>query len=133
MRKEQLINDNWLFRYHDGTETVLNIPHTWNAKDGQDGGNDYWRGTCVYEKTFPMPEFSAQERIYLQFDGVNASARVILNGSTVMTHDGGYSTFRCDVTNYLKPENHLVVEVDNSVNDRVYPQKADFTFCLPGL
>ena len=61
MRKEQLINDNWLFRYHDGTETVLNIPHTWNAQDGQDGGNDYWRGTCVYEKTFPMPEFSAQE------------------------------------------------------------------------
>ena len=37
MRKEQLINDNWLFRYHDGTETVLNIPHTWNALDGQDG------------------------------------------------------------------------------------------------
>ena len=128
MRKEQLINENWLFRYHDGTETVLNIPHTWNAKDGQDGGNDYWRGTCVYEKAFPLPEFSTDERIYLQFDGVNASAKVFLNGSAIMSHDGGYSTFRCDITDCLKPENHLVVEVDNSVNDRVYPQKADFTF-----
>ena len=128
MRKEQLINDNWLFRYHDGTETVLNLPHTWNARDGQDGGNDYWRGTCVYEKTFPMPAVSPEERVYLQFEGVNASARVVLNGAAVMTHDGGYSTFRGDITGHLKPENHLVVEVDNSVNDRVYPQKADFTF-----
>ena len=128
MRKEQLINDNWLFRYHDGTETVLNIPHTWNAKDGQDGGNDYYRGTCVYEKNFPMPVFSTEERVYLQFDGVNASAKVILNGAAVMTHDGGYATFRCDITDHLKQENHLAVEVDNSVNDQVYPQKADFTF-----
>ena len=128
MRKEQLINENWLFRYHDGTETVLNIPHTWNALDGQDGGNDYWRGTCIYEKDFPLPDFSGEERIYLQFDGVNASAKVILNGNTVVNHDGGYSTFRCDITDHLKPENHLVVEADNSVNDRVYPQKADFTF-----
>ena len=45
-----------------------------------------------------------------------------------MTHDGGYSTFRADVTDYVKQKNHMVVEVDNSVNDRVYPQKADFTF-----
>ena len=128
MRKERLINDNWLFRNHDGSETMLNIPHTWNALDGQDGGNDYWRGTCVYEKVFPMPQFASDERVYLQFDGVNASAKVILNGCTVMTHDGGYSTFRCDITDYLRHQNHLVVEVDNSVNDRVYPQKADFTF-----
>ena len=128
MRKELLINDNWLFRYHDGTETVLKIPHTWNAEDGQDGGNDYWRGTCVYEKRFAAPAYGNDERVYLDFAGVNASAKVMLNGSTVMTHDGGYSTFRCDITDHLKAENHLVVEVDNSVNDRVYPQKADFTF-----
>ena len=128
MRKTTIINDNWLFRYHDGTETVLDLPHTWNNLDGQDGGGDYWRGTCVYEKTFPMPEHDPMELVYLQFDGVNASARVILNGSPVCTHDGGYSTFRCDITPHLQAENHLTVEVDNSKNDRVYPQKADFTF-----
>ena len=128
MRKTTILNDNWLFRYHDGTETVLNIPHTWNNLDGQDGGGDYWRGTCVYEKDFPMPAHGADELVYLQFDGVNASAKVILNGAVVMTHDGGYSTFRADITAYLKETNHLVVEVDNSKNDRVYPQKADFTF-----
>ena len=128
MRKEQLINENWLFRYHDGTETKINIPHTWNNLDGQDGGDDYYRGTCVYEKNFSSPTLEKKERLYIEFAGVNASAKVILNGTTVITHDGGYSTFRADITDYLETENHMVVEVDNSKNDRVYPQKADFTF-----
>ena len=128
MRKTTILNADWLFRYHDGTETRLDIPHTWNNLDGQDGGDDYWRGTCVYEKTFPMPAHGENELVYLQFNGVNASAKVILNGAVIMTYDGGYSTFRADVTDHLKEENHMIVEVDNSKNDRVYPQKADFTF-----
>ena len=128
MRKELLINNDWSFRYFDGTVTNVNIPHTWNNLDGQDGGNDYKRGTCVYEKLFSAPEHSADERVYIDFAGVNASAKVILNGNVVATHDGGYSTFRADITDYLQPENKMVVEVDNSKNDRVYPQKADFTF-----
>ena len=128
MRKEQLINENWLFRYHDGTESNINIPHTWNNIDGQDGGNDYFRGTCTYEKNFTAPVILESERLYIEFRGVNSSAKVILNGKEIMTHDGGYSTFRADITDVIKEENHLVVEVDNSVNDRVYPQKADFTF-----
>ncbi len=128
MRTEQFLNENWLFRYHDGTETILDLPHTWNALDGQDGGNDYFRGTCIYEKAFAAPAHTPQERIYLDFAGVNASARVILNGKAAVVHHGGYSTFRCDITDLLQSENHLVVEVDNAVNDRVYPQKADFTF-----
>ena len=128
MRKEQLINDNWLFRYHDGSESKVNIPHTWNNVDGQDGGDDYFRGTCTYEKDFKAPEFTEKQRLYIEFNGVNASAKVILNGHTVVTHDGGYSTFRADITDFVQPENHMVVEVDNSKNDRVYPQKADFTF-----
>ena len=52
----------------------------------------------------------------------------MLNGKEVAVHDGGYSTFRANVTDVLTAENDLLVEVDNSVNNRVYPQKADFTF-----
>ena len=129
MRNEYLLNLDWTFLYFDGTRQNVDIPHTWNAIDGQDGGNDYRRGTCTYEKVFACPEFDREnQRVYLDFAGVNASARVVLNGQEVITHDGGYSTFRCDITDALKEENHLVVEADNSVNDRVYPQKADFTF-----
>ena len=118
----------WTFTDGSGNKQQLDLPHTWNAKDGQDGGNDYWRGTCVYELEVQKPDYSADEAVYLQFHGVNASAKVMINGTEVCTHDGGYSTFRADITEYLKDNNTLTVEVDNSVNDRVYPQKADFTF-----
>jgi len=129
MRNEILLNSGWEFIYHDGTTTQVDIPHTWNAVDGQDGGNDYWRGTCMYHKVFSAPEIDRQtQRVYLQFEGANASAKVSVNFQPVMTHDGGYSTFRADITDFLKGSNDLHVEVDNSVNDRVYPQKADFTF-----
>ena len=129
MRNAQLLNDNWTFTGPDGSKQTVNVPHTWNAVDGQDGGNDYWRGTCVYEKTFQSPVFDPDTQcVYLQFDGANASATITLNGTQVMSHDGGYSTFRADITAYLQAENTLTVAVDNSVNDRVYPQKADFTF-----
>ena len=128
MRQAYNLNSNWTFRGCSGSVHHVDIPHTWNNQDGQDGGNDYWRGKCVYEKSFSAPEFGTDERVYLEFAGVNASAKVIVNGTVAMTHDGGYSTFRCDVTALLKDQNNLAVEVDNSVNDRVYPQKADFTF-----
>lgn len=120
---------DWTFIYHDGTKTTLDLPHTWNHTDGQDGGNDYWRGTCTYEKKFVRPGFDeTTEEVYLQFHGVNASAAVFLNDKEICTHDGGYSTFRVKITEDLEKENYLVVKVDNSVNTRVYPQKADFTF-----
>ncbi len=128
MRKTVNINRDWRFTGPDGQASGVDLPHTWNAVDGQDGGNDYWRGTCLYEKDLEKPVFAPDERVYLEFRGVNASARVKLNDTLLGTHDGGYSTFRYDITDVLAEENHLQVWADNSVNDRVYPQKADFTF-----
>ena len=129
MREITKIMKGWEFTGPDGTTTTVDLPHTWNARDGQDGGNDYWRGTCIYRTRFAAPQFNtASHQGWIQFDGVNASAHVVLNGSPVCNHDGGYSTFRANITELLRDENELTVEVDNSKNDRVYPQKADFTF-----
>lgn len=129
MRREIELKKGWVFTGRDGKAVKVDLPHTWNAVDGQDGGNDYYRGTCHYSTTFAAPDFDSKtQRVYLEFQGVNSSAEVELNGQKVMSHDGGYSTFRADVTEFLTKENKLEVAVDNSVNDRVYPQKADFTF-----
>ena len=129
MREITKIMKGWEFTGPDGTTTTVDLPHTWNARDGQDGGNDYWRGTCIYRTRFAAPQFNTvSHQVWIQFDGVNASAHVLLNGSPVCNHDGGYSTFRANITELLRDENELTVEVDNSKNDRVYPQKADFTF-----
>ena len=129
MRSTTKLMKNWQFTGPDGKTTAVDLPHTWNNIDGQDGGNDYWRGTCIYKTQFTAPAYDKDtQQVWLQFEGVNASAKVTLNGVEVARHDGGYSTFRADVTALLADSNELIVEADNSKNDRVYPQKADFTF-----
>ena len=45
----------------------VNLPHTWNAIDGQDGGNDYYRGTCFYAKEVQKEELPEGEQYYLEF------------------------------------------------------------------
>ena len=76
MRESICLNKDWRFTGPDGAEVPVDVPHTWNNIDGQDGGNDYWRGICRYHKTFPKPDFDpAFQRVYLEFRGVNASAR----------------------------------------------------------
>ena len=129
MRGIAKLMNNWQFAKPGEAAVAVDLPHTWNAKDGQDGGNDYWRGTCTYTTTFDAPAFDkATQQVWLQFEGVNASAKVTLNGIEICCHDNGYATFRAEITGLLQAQNALVVEVDNSVNDHVYPQKADFTF-----
>lgn len=106
----------------------VTLPHTWNAVDGQDGGNDYYRGTCWYTTQIKRPEMDEKSRVYVEFLGAAMIADVFWNGEKVAHHEGGYSTFRVDVTEKLLDENELAVSLNNGDNDYVYPQKADFTF-----
>jgi len=107
---------------------VVNLPHTWNAIDGQDGDNDYYRGTGYYAKKFSRTELPEEDCYFLELKGANSSADVYLNGKHLFHHDGGYSTWRVNLTEHLKLENLLVVAVNNAANETVYPQMADFTF-----
>lgn len=136
MREIYYLNKKWAFSKEADKvpETMLqkwywvNLPHTWNAIDGQDGGNDYYRGTCYYAKEFEKNELPENEIYYLEINGANSSSDVYLNGKKLAHHDGGYSTWRVDITKALEEHNLLVLAVDNSANDMVYPQNADFTF-----
>ena len=128
MRTVYNFNANWLFAKPDAEAEAVNLPHSWNAVDGQDGGNDYFRGTCTYTKIFPKSELPEAARYYLEIRGANSSADVTLNGQALAHHDGGYSTWRVDITDALAEENTLLIAVDNTANETVYPQMADFTF-----
>lgn len=128
MRKIYHFNEGWEFQKPGEEAVPVILPHTWNAVDGQDGGNDYFRGTCCYTKTFGRPETAAGEQVYLEFGGVSSGAEVYLNDTLLASHGGGYSTFRVNLTGSLEEENRLKVLVDNAPNRQVYPQKADFTF-----
>lgn len=127
MSTHNQLDTNWIFT-KKGQKECVTLPHTWNAKDGQDGGNDYYRGTCSYEKTFARPDIPEDGRAILQIGGAAMSAAVFVNGKKAVEHKGGYSAFRADITDLLQENNTIRIEVDNSENDTVYPQKADFTF-----
>lgn len=106
----------------------VNLPHCWNDIDGQDGGNDYFRGTAYYAKEIEKAELPEGKQYYLEIKGANSSADVYLDGKKLAHHDGGYSTWRVNLTEELKDKSLLVIAVDNGENDVVYPQMADFTF-----
>ncbi|MBQ7949038.1 MAG: glycoside hydrolase family 2 protein [Clostridia bacterium] len=134
MRNTIKWNDNWSFfkgvadvSAKEGGE-IVNLPHTWNAVDGQDGGNDYFRGSCLYTKKLNKADLPANDQYYLEIRGANSSADVYVNGKKLAHHDGGYSTWRVNMTEALEEENEIAIVVDNAPNDSVYPQMADFTF-----
>ena len=133
MRKVLNLNENWLFAKNTTDITLregttVNLPHSWNAEDGFDGGNDYFRGSCLYVKTIKKAELPEADCYYLEIRGANSSADVYLNGNKLAHHDGGYSTWRVSLTEALADENELAIVVDNAANEEVYPQMADFTF-----
>ena len=136
MRTITNINRKWAFTKQsveipsaiDNTWDFVELPHSWNAVDGQDGGNDYFRGTALYAKELTKEELPEAERYYIEIQGANSSADLYVNGKKLAHHDGGYSTWRCDITEEIGEKTMIVIAVDNAPNETVYPQMADFTF-----
>ncbi|MGN0467736.1 MAG: glycoside hydrolase family 2 protein [Acutalibacteraceae bacterium] len=124
MKKIELFNEGWTFEKQGQKETV-NLPHTWNAVDGQGGDITYYKGKCTYTKIIGK----YPGKVFIEFAGVNNRCTVMVNGRTVGSHKGGYSTFRFELTDFLtSPKNFIEVAVDNSNDKTVYPDNADFTF-----
>ena len=138
MRETVNLNRKWAFimggkdvpKAMPSPACYVNLPHTWNAIDGQDGGNDYTRGLCWYVKTLSREEIPQNKRLFLEINGANSSADLYVNGAHIAHHDGGYSTWRADITDAAGTSGDvlLALGVDNSAKETVYPQMADFTF-----
>ncbi|MBQ6565265.1 MAG: glycoside hydrolase family 2 protein [Clostridia bacterium] len=128
MRKILTLKDGWQFaKGRDAARESVTLPHTWNAADGQDGGNDYYRGTCWYFRELAETG-TAGERQFLELNGAAHTCEVFLNGEKLGHHEGGYSAFRVELTGKRTGRDLLEISVSNEDSDRVYPQKADFTF-----
>jgi beta-galactosidase len=117
--------------FDDSGWTPISVPHTWNALDGQDGGNNYYRGIGWYRRHFTPPTTLAGKKLWLQFDGANTVTDVWVNGVYLGEHQGGYARFRFDATSALKigQDNVIAVKVNNTYNADIAPLSADFTFC----
>ncbi|MBR5287094.1 MAG: glycoside hydrolase family 2 protein [Clostridia bacterium] len=138
MRQMVSLNRKWAFvMAPEGIPSAMpapayfvNLPHSWNAIDGQDGAGDYYRGVCAYIKNLSFEDLPEGEKLFIEIQGANSSADLYVGGKHIAHHDGGYSTWRADVTDAVSrsEDTLIVITVDNSANDRVYPQMADFTF-----
>ncbi|MCM1089056.1 MAG: hypothetical protein NC419_12950 [Muribaculaceae bacterium] len=133
------INRGWKFIQEDAglpdklpqDWTPVDLPHTWNAVDGHDGNGSYDRGCYWYARTFETPtQPLSGGRVFVDIPAAGQQARVYVNGKEICYHEGGYSTFRADITEACKKEgeNLLVVACSNEHKSNVYPQSADFTF-----
>lgn len=135
-RVEYTVNNAWEFRKGNiSTDStvkpeIVNIPHTWNAEDGDDEEPGMYRGKATYTKSIFISESMSGKYAEMYFEGANQVAKLYINGEFVGEHKGGYTRFCFDITPYLKygENNIFYVEVDNSHNPDIPPLSADFTF-----
>ena len=101
MREIISLNENWTLSFPKGDHVTeqVNLPHTWNAVDGNDGNGSYLRTTGVYTRTFEQPKQPREGgRTYVEVLAAALNATVKVNGTVATTHEGGFSIFRADVT-----------------------------------
>ncbi|HEY8561956.1 MAG TPA: beta-galactosidase GalB [Pyrinomonadaceae bacterium] len=116
--------------FDDSRWRTLNLPHDW-AIEGDfvqelagGTGKRAYEGVGWYRKDFQIPEKDAGKRVYIDFDGAMAYPAVWLNGQFVGGWTYGYSSFRLDLTPYVKfgAENVLAVRLENLPDSsRWYP------------
>jgi beta-galactosidase len=126
---------NWKFNLGDipnGQETglndsqwrILDLPHDWSiegkfSKDhpASPGGGALPGGIGWYRKTFTLPQSEKGRIAFIDFDGVYRNSEVWINGHYLGKRPYGYSSFRYELTPFLKygkERNILAVKVDNS-------------------
>lgn len=152
MREIYDFNKNWRFvklyadseichtdvqekNYDDSLWEHVTLPHTYNDVDGVsgrtgicEGGEHYYRGLVCYRKRFYCDYVN--KSTYIEFGAANTVAKIYVNGLFVGKHEGGYSAFRFNITDYIYPgENVIAVMVNNAPTDYIAPitDQGDFT------
>lgn len=116
--------------FDDKAWRKLDLPHDW-AIEGDfiqelpgDIGKRPYAGVGWYRKHFQVSKADGGRRFYIDFDGAMSYPAVWLNGQFVGGWGYGYSSFRLDLTPYLKigAENVIAVRLDNPAeSSRWYP------------
>jgi beta-galactosidase len=114
--------------FDDSSWQPVDLPHTWNGLDGEDGGDDYRRGAGWYRRHLFVDASLAGRQLYLQFDGASLMADVFVNGTSLGNHKGGFARFRFNATAVLRAgaDNVVAVRVDNG-RLGIPPTSSDFT------
>lgn len=107
------LNQGWLFG-ESGSQALskVTLPHSAAKLSWQDWDMSQWQKVWTYQRRFSLPASFRNRRVFLQFDGVLVGTTPSINGHALAEHLGGYLPFRYELTEWLKSENELRVEVD---------------------
>ena len=97
------------------TETV-ELPHTWGV-----GKHEDHLGTAWYFKTVTLPADFRSKHVELHVGAAFYRAHVFLNGNEVGTHEGGHTAFFFDVTQLLRKDNLIAIEIDDTPGRNTIP------------
>ncbi len=110
--------------FDDSNWRNLDLPHDWSIEGKFDkdnpagvGGGALPGGIGWYRKTFSIPEFEKEKLVFVDFDGVYRNSEVWINGHYLGKRPYGYSSFRYEITPFIKfgsEKNIIAVKVDNS-------------------
>jgi len=113
-----------LENFPDGSWRNITLPHDWSIEGKFDehspattGGGALTGGIGWYRKTFTVPESSKSRKVFIDFDGVYMNSEVWINDHYLGRRPYGYSSFRYDLSPYLKygtDKNVIAVKVNNS-------------------
>jgi beta-galactosidase len=75
-----------------------------------------------YKRKIDIPADFTGQRMLLRFDGVYSYARVWVNGRPVRDHHGGFTSWDCDITDFVSPgaSAWLTVEITDRLDDISY-------------
>ena len=116
--------------FDDAKWRALDLPHDWGVESRflpqlpNQTASLPWDAVGWYRKRFDVPASKAGKKFFLDFDGVMMMPRVYVNGKLAGEWKYGYSSFRVDVTPFLKfgERNVVAVRAENLPNStRWYP------------
>lgn len=128
---EKLQGNEYMQMYYDDSGwRQLDLPHDWGIEGefhqeypGGTGKRAWW-GTGFYRKYLDVPELDRGKQFYLEIDGSMSITSVWCNGEFAGGWVYGYTSFRVDLTPYIKvgERNTIAIQVDNRPeSSRWYP------------
>jgi beta-galactosidase len=138
MLKIMDLNKNWTFTKEDSQvyaqqesieAELVNLPHCWNAEDGQNGEPGFFRGKCWYQRKLVIRQEELEKFIFLEIGAAGLVSEVYINGHLAGGSQCGFAMYRVLLNSFLYTgENLISIMVDNCYHEDVYPLMADFTF-----
>jgi beta-glucuronidase len=113
-----------LVEYSFAKSRTLQVPGDWNT---QRESLMYYEGPLWYEKDFAYHP-TAGKRVFLHVGAANYRSYIWINGHTICEHEGGFTSFDCEITQALRDGNNFaVIAVDNTrIADGIPTLKTDW-------